>query len=476
MSPITMADHSRITARIESLTVELRILILCESADIHTLKSLVLSCSPFYQAYHSARKEILLIHARRVFSNDDIPLQLPYLAAIKASRVEKDVSDYLRTIKQFLDEASEVDETSTTNITADDCIQLLNLHRDATLITEDLFTVSLPRRQRSEEDPQPEKEQPPSQTERQRIAKAIFRWELWSNLFTERHLTHPLPSSPPPKQTVDTVSHYPDPQAQAAAKTQVTLFLARYPLWEQEQLGCLCDYAMRRYNALFDALANLSGQSRNNNGNQAENQLSIFETTNHTASVAARDNLRDGIISRGGPALLARILRSETPDNNNNNDLNLKHQAHLLLDHIPTGPKGPNLPDLLLRSYAPQAASPTRRDSARGLLFTEDPPTPPYGWLWARENITAPGPFPWFSHEYLSPWGYVFWDYSRFQAWGMLIGGKYAYFDEDPGVDDSGEYGVCERVDGRPVDEERVVRQGGGMFREFEWIPLEGGG
>ena len=430
MSPILRPKSS--FPRIETLTIELRILILCKTADVHTFKSLILSCSAYHQAYCSARKEILLALARRVYGDDGIPLQLPYLATIKASGVDTHAPGHLQVVTAFLDNASETDEVPTTNLTTNQCTQLLSLHRDATLVSEDLYVVSLSRRLQREGGQQPENKQSMSKAERCRITKAIYRWELWSQLF----MTHAISQDPSPKDKI----------AKIEAKDQVSLFLASYALWEQEQLGCLSDYAMRRYMALFDEVAEMSAKSREPAAVKEEPDGSFFfESINDTT----RDKRRDSIVSRG-PSLLARILRSD----------NLKQRCRIIMDNVDIY-EGPNFPDLMLRNFAHEAADLSCKTT--GLMTEEEPP---YGWRWAREEIITDGPFPWWSHEYLAPWGYVFWDEARFQEWGFVIGGKYKYFDEDPGVDDIGGWGICERETGEVIEWDRNVWA---LFAE--WLP-----
>ena len=125
---------------------------------------------------------------------------------------------------------------------------------------------------------------------------------------------------------------------------------------------------------------------------------------------------------------------------------------------------GPSLPDLMPRDYADEAADPSRK--ATGLVTAEEPP--PYGWRWAKEDNDTGDPFPLWSHTYLVPWGYVFWDEARFHEWDFVIGcGKYKYYDEDPGVDDTGFAGICERETGQEIEVDRTYW---GLFVEQDWI------
>ena len=295
MSPVLSLKHP--STNLDTLPFDIRLLILCKTANLRTFKSFILSCSAYYKTYCAARKEVLLALVRCLCGNSSISVQLPYLAAVKPSKDDTTApgyDGYKEVVKAFLHNASEEDEDNALDVTADDCIKLLSLYRDATLISEDLYALSLSRRLQREHGQQPEDKQSMSQTERCRIKKTIFRWELWSRLFATHRATCQWPSS---KVTA----------VELCAKDQVTLFLARYAPWEQEQLGCLCDYAMRRYTAFLDEAAELSARDqRLDTAIKAECGMSFLEAEIDMS----RDRRLNSLISYG-PSLLARILRAE---------------------------------------------------------------------------------------------------------------------------------------------------------------------
>ena len=446
MSPVLSLKHS--STNFDTLPFDIRLLILCKTASLQTFKSLILSCSAYYKPYCAARKQVLWALICRVCGNDGIVVQLPYLAAVKSSKGVTTAPGYngykKEVVKAFLDDASEEeDEDSSLDVTAEDCIKLLGLYRDATLISEDLYTSSLSRRLQREHGQQPEDKQSMSQTERSRIKKAIYRWELWSQLFaTHRPAISPRqPSSPSKVTAVENIS----------AKDQVILFLARYAPWEQEQLGCLCDYAMRRYTALLDEGAKFfaaeGDQQRLEETGIKDHQKSglSFLLQAGGSDYTSRNKRRDSLMAHG-PTLMAQILRAE----------DLRQRCWILVDYIQVcDDDGPSLPDLMLRSYASEAADPSLKATI-GSVTTELPP--PYGWRWAKEedSDSSDNPFPQWSHTYLAPWGYVFWDEARFHEWDFVIeSGKYKYNDEDPGVDDVGFAGICERETGREIEMDR---------------------
>lgn len=86
-----------------------------------------------------------------------------------------------------------------------------------------------------------------SAIERGHISTAVYRWQIWAGLFSQRACGRIQDQ---------------EPAAQIDADTQMAVFSARYTRWEQEQLACLYIYVHRRYAQLFNESARWFDQNR----------------------------------------------------------------------------------------------------------------------------------------------------------------------------------------------------------------------
>jgi len=184
----------------------------------------------------TSRRQVLLALVQRTYHADGLPLQLAF-QTIQARNVDVYSPDHLDQVQEFFEESEEGDRLSTqpqNSITAKECLELLELHRSVSLICDDVPAHMIPR------NPVTGQYQADraslSTSERFRIMRSIFRWELWSQLFnTSRDgWCEPKPCK---ESQIDSIH-------------QIYNFLIRYMPWEQEEMGCICDYATRRYAVL----------------------------------------------------------------------------------------------------------------------------------------------------------------------------------------------------------------------------------
>ncbi|KAL8746613.1 MAG: hypothetical protein Q9190_001392 [Brigantiaea leucoxantha] len=215
---------------------ELRIAILRNVPNLQTLRNLVLSCSTFSTVYYSHQRQILLHLAREAFDVDRVNMAIPLLAC-RAQHVQVLASNHLEMVTALLKanlEHNALTKHASLQISIAECKQMLLLKDVASQICNDLVL------QMSLQHPLGEKnmmrQKPLSATERGRITTAVYRWELWAGLFSQRTRNLIQEQSPAARIDVD---------------AQIAVYLARYTIWEQEQLGCLYDYVRRRYRRLF---------------------------------------------------------------------------------------------------------------------------------------------------------------------------------------------------------------------------------
>lgn len=240
-----------------TLSVELRILILCQVADLETLRSLIQSCAAFYQAYSAAQKEVTLALARHLFEMDGVGLQEP-LRAIRAPRVETKYDEedlerakyiayptpkkkcdeqQLKGIQHFLDQHSKehpIRQQELIDLSIEEVRQLIQIHRVATYLSRDLMKTMISRHPVTGllEGEIAE----PSMEERRRLTTSIYQWELWKRLFGPRFGSDP---------------EFDGALSGGADDVHVSLYLNRFEPWEVEALACTRDYALITYSNLF---------------------------------------------------------------------------------------------------------------------------------------------------------------------------------------------------------------------------------
>ena len=221
--------------RFDYLAPELRVMILCQAEDLNTLKSLALSCKAYGKLYLTSRREVLLALVHHKYRADGLPLQLAFqtLKARSIQAFSHDRLDQIQEICEHLTDERPPRSQLWTAITAEQCLQLLKLHQNASRICDDVPAHTIARNPISGNIQLDRRAL--STIERFRILRSILRWELWSQLFGSRRIR------PVNRQSEETTIDCQD---------QMYNFLVRYAPWEQEELGCICDYATRRYAVL----------------------------------------------------------------------------------------------------------------------------------------------------------------------------------------------------------------------------------
>ncbi len=215
--------------RLNSLPTELQAMILCEAADISTIKNLTLSCKAYRDAYLGAERKILLALVRRTFDAYDIQLQIPLLA-IEAKKVDPYTRDHFNKVKDLVEakpKDTKLTEKQLLEISPRRCLQLLDLHMTASRICDDVPAQLISK------SPITRDEQPHtralSKSERRRITRSIYRWELSVQVFLEQSM-----------------------EAIYETRDQVSIYLHRLEFWDLEEMACIGEYAERRYDGLIE--------------------------------------------------------------------------------------------------------------------------------------------------------------------------------------------------------------------------------
>lgn len=226
--------HIQQKPKLDGLAVELRTSILCQVANLASLKSLILTCSAYHQAFVRSRKEVLIALAQHVLTVGSITLQLP-LQIVRASSIDLFASDHRQKVVALLDghpEITNLSRNSFADISIEQILRLFDLHRDISLVCDDLPEWMISKHPITGEEQFDRKEL--SSSEKERILRSLYRWELWRQLF------FPLQ---------DWMNRQ-GKEAKIPPSDQMSIQLARYPPWEQEELGCAVDYGIRRYDQL----------------------------------------------------------------------------------------------------------------------------------------------------------------------------------------------------------------------------------
>ncbi|KAL9043746.1 MAG: hypothetical protein Q9214_003077 [Letrouitia sp. 1 TL-2023] len=454
-STLSPANTQSLLRLILSCAVEYRVAVLKHVADPQALRSLVLSCSAFSTAYYSHKRQILLHMVRNTFDVDKVNIVIPLLAC-SAQHVDILSPTHLKTVTTLLKanpEHIELTKQATLQITVEECKKMLRLKSIASQICSDLISQVPLHHPLGREDVISYK--PLSPTERRRITIAIYRWELWAQLFSQ--LGH-------------VIFQRHDPAARIDINTQRAVYLARYTRWEKEQLSCLYEYVHRRYEQLFEESARwyheknpgpFSGQEafeenmkpwevlRNDCAfpfDPYSNWIFIRITEANIKFLCKAISLPFNLVSiiSRGPQVLASLLKNTDPG----------WKCEMIMECIYN--VEPSFVEVVSPEYEYRYTAPEWREYTERVYIPatdeEDigaqKDDQPYGYKWAFANksINPGDPSFWSACDFLWHWGYAFWDEDRLQNWGFGIGGPFYYKD---GIEE----GIFDRASGRQLQE-----------------------
>ena len=404
----------------ERLSTELLLNIFCEVTDVETLMNLSLTCSAFSRVYKQHQRHILVVLSEKVYAADDVNFSLPTLVS-KAWRIDVNASSHRERVTELLKQYPEgetLSQEQVSEIDTEQCKQMLRSHSCAQKICASFASRMLFKRpflQMSNT-----KEAPLSTPEISRMMKSIYRWELWSALFSQH--------------TIDRKG-----QNQLAIiddDTQESLFLSRYTIWEAEQMSCLTMFIREQYDMMVEEgrewwysgdVKTRAGRMKRAfatpcwNSGYGECLPSFLVVISLTFSCEQEfpkiDQQLNTFINRG-PQTFCRVQHNRDLETRTFMLVELNVNYWPYFQHV-VHDQGHYSPDFHDR-----------------LPIREPLEDAPFGYRWARTTLQsrdydAPWEKGWCPSEnrpgFYSPlweWGYAFWDETRLREWGLELDGK----------------------------------------------------
>ena len=221
-------SHSPKSASLEGLAVELQLDILRSVPDTASLNALV-HASPWYHGvYFSQRHSILAEVLWRELSPD---VFLDSMMAIEAQGLDHSSTDIEQQVSTFLDRYKarrDFDQEIRKAIPPDNIIKMAQLHSLIRDETQDFCEWALSKYPGNKE--ATENHGPISSHESCRIYRAFYRLKLFCLIFRGAKFVSP---------------------SSFDRKDRSYLFLRSYQPWEVEEIACVRDYLMNRYERLF---------------------------------------------------------------------------------------------------------------------------------------------------------------------------------------------------------------------------------
>ena len=196
---------------VERMPVELRQQLLGSLPELMSLRSTVLTCSSFYQAFINAEVLITTSVLKNQVDLEVLPeavtaLESSYLQPWTRERIQEFAHDYLGSRR-----------VQPPSWTLAEALPLDRLHRHVQSFAAAFASRAL-REQLGVDELDAIPKYPPSPDEIHRIQRALYRFELYCNLFRD------------PKRTLFEIDE------------QMRLFFYKFSPWEIEQLGSIHDY------------------------------------------------------------------------------------------------------------------------------------------------------------------------------------------------------------------------------------------
>ena len=374
---------------IANFPTELKQCLLSALPDIHSLRSMTLSCSSFYHAYKSAESLI----TSQVFQNQfEVEVLPEAVTALKSSRVLFSTRPHILDFSHGLLRSRTAPTESWTLSAA---LPLSKLQLSVEYFATGFIAETLNKSSALDYIDNAPPPWPVSRAERNRIHRAFYRFEIYCNLFREFKLFRN------------------DDQGQ--------VFFSRFSYWENEQLACVHDY-------LFRAVC--PGASARDEMCDLQLTMAAFNEATEHDDCAQLELESIDVVGYGddhnspyiehilslGLESLQQIVTAQSP----------KTRYSLL--------GGKTFPCPIFNFLAEGLESSNERTNRRCLgdytqaqneeiarfrpPFVAEPDTGPAdAWRWAHENHTSEG-FVYSSyHKALRARGYCLWDLARLVAW-----------------------------------------------------------
>ena len=193
-----------------SLPTELAQAILSFSPDSFTLRALVLSASSFYKAFLTAQNLILNVVLHNEYCEGVLPDAIAALISSHVqSRNEEEVEEFLSQYKSEL-------QPVPASWSLSDSLKLSRIRRSVSYFAEDYAVTLTGNPVTGVHDEHP---MTLTRTEMDRIERALYRFEVFCNLFRTTEIMASI--------------------ERGDMEEQQTLFLRKFAPWENEQVGCI---------------------------------------------------------------------------------------------------------------------------------------------------------------------------------------------------------------------------------------------
>lgn len=238
-------------ASVESLPVEIQQIILHQMPDFWTLQALISASPPYLKAYRSQTCSILSDVLRRSIHPDVL---FDASAIVDVSKLPRNYDDYVPSLKDFIEQykiTRAVQDAGSEPVGPNAIDKLRDFHLLVIDVTKDFCDYALSTHPVTGESPCHYTSLSPN--EMRRVHRAFYRYELFTRLFhtpdiyvEERRERHRDRNPGRIRLALQRNSI-----RSLDSQDKSWLFLALFKPWEIEEIACVRDYIMHRYDELY---------------------------------------------------------------------------------------------------------------------------------------------------------------------------------------------------------------------------------
>ncbi|KAH6669043.1 hypothetical protein B0J14DRAFT_658055 [Halenospora varia] len=363
-------------------------------SDLDSLQALTQTCPRMYSCFYSDPGKITCKVLQREIRTDVLPEAIAVFET--ATRNQTLAGNGRQTVADRLDaeilvtrHTAETRLTPSTEITLAQAFQMRDFHLHVRYFAEDFAAESLTLATRAGSPPQP----PPSLEEVARFERAFYRYELFCNTCFEGVRVGKRSGLSP--------------------HTQRALLFDTIAPWEGEQLGCIYDYLMRKIAPAYNEMAEHDVHWAVFNPNLSPVE---FLDLSYLNPFLARGL---AFLRQVGEATTYTEVSRLLPERQNPDHIFL----HSMLG-IAKNQEGPHDadPDGLGATRLCNFTDAHERRYVGQPFFQDQDGGPEYAWRWAHQESRSKR-FMWTGQtSCLRRWGYVFWDRTRLNDFGLNSG------------------------------------------------------
>lgn len=255
-------------ASLERLPVEIQQIILHQMPDFGTLQALISASPPYLNAYRTQARSILSDILRRSVHPDVL---CDASANVDVLKLPRNYDDYVPGLKAFVQQyrtTRALQDAGPEPVGPNAMDKLWEFHLSVIDVTKDFCDYALSMHPVTGESPC--HYTPLSPNEMRRVHKAFYRYELFTRLFRESDLYLDEQEVRHRDQDSDKTSLalQRDSIRSLDDQDRSWLFLALFKAWEIEEIACVRDYIINRYDELYkvyksEVRKSMGGKSRN---------------------------------------------------------------------------------------------------------------------------------------------------------------------------------------------------------------------